>query len=583
MAGPAVKDAIADDSSSTRLGQTSEATIPQTQRGLSPRHVQLMTIAGGIGVGLFVGVGGVLSKAGPLPLIIGYIIYGVGFIWPTTLNVAEMVAWLPIRGSIYELAARFVDPALGFAMGWTYFFAGAMLVCTEYSAVATVMGYWNVDVNPAVWIAMVLAVCYFLNMAAVKWFGESEFVMGSTKVLLLLGLMMATFITMVGGNPKHDAYGFRNWSNGNFVHSYYADGATGVFLSVCICVRYAAFTIGGPDTISLAAGEIQNPRKTIPRVSKMIINRILFFYIFGILAVGIICNSRDERLLGAIDSGDAGAAASPWVLGLLSHGISGFLPGLINFLILLSGWSCGNAFLYSSSRTLYSLAQDGQAPKIFLRCTKSGVPWVCVTAVTLISLLSFLVASNEASEVFSWFLELTTVSLVVNFTCMSWVFLDWRRALKAQGIRQISTSKKIWLASLLDRDNSAESVTQTETVIFPYIAPGASWTPYLCMILGSIISLFIGFDIVSPWSTKGFITSYFGLGWFVGMFVFWKIYKRTSFVDPGSVDIYADGRKQAVDHECRLWEEDLQEEHRNEELVKKNVILRMWDKIWGDY
>ncbi|KAI8168697.1 hypothetical protein K4K49_000314 [Colletotrichum sp. SAR 10_70] len=197
MAGPAVKDAIADDSSSTRLGQTSEATIPQTQRGLSPRHVQLMTIAGGIGVGLFVGVGGVLSKAGPLPLIIGYIIYGVGFIWPTTLNVAEMVAWLPIRGSIYELAARFVDPALGFAMGWTYFFAGAMLVCTEYSAVATVMGYWNVDVNPAVWIAMVLAVCYFLNMAAVKWFGESEFVMGSTKVLLLLGLMMATFITMI--------------------------------------------------------------------------------------------------------------------------------------------------------------------------------------------------------------------------------------------------------------------------------------------------------------------------------------------------------------------------------------------------
>ncbi|KAJ0285725.1 hypothetical protein CBS470a_006245 [Colletotrichum nupharicola] len=321
-----------------------------------------MAIAGGIGVGLFVGVGGVLSKAGPLPLIIGYIIYGVGFIWPTTLNVAEMVAWLPIRGSIYELAARFVDPALGFAMGWTYFFAGAMLVCTEYSAVATVMGYWNVDVNPTVWIAMVLAVCYFLNMAAVKWFGESEFVMGSTKVLLLLGLMMATFITMVGGNPKHDAYGFRNWSNGNFVHAYYADGATGVFLSVCI----------------------SSPRKTIPRISKMIINRILFFYIFGILAVGIICNSRDERLLGAIDSGDAGAAASPWVLGLLSHGISGFLPGLINFLILLS-------------------------------------------------------------------------------------------------------------------------------------------------------------------------------------------------------DIHADGRKQAVDHECRLWEEELQEEHRNEELVKKNVILRTWDKVWGDY
>lgn len=140
----------------------------RTHRGLSSRHVQLIAIAGGVGVGLWVGIGSVLRSAGPLPLLIGYMIYGLGFIYPTSLNVAEMAAWLPIRGSIYELGARFVDPALGFAMGWTYFFAGAMLVCTEYSAVATVMQYWNTEVNPGVWIAMALVVCYTLNMVAVK-------------------------------------------------------------------------------------------------------------------------------------------------------------------------------------------------------------------------------------------------------------------------------------------------------------------------------------------------------------------------------------------------------------------------------
>ncbi|EWZ32763.1 amino acid permease-domain-containing protein [Fusarium oxysporum Fo47] len=571
-----LEKADGDENISTTVADHAVVTIQQTRRGLSPRHVQLMTIAGGIGVGLFVGVGGVLSKAGPLPLIIGYLIYGLGFIWPTMLNVAEMVAWLPIRGSIYELASRFVDPALGFAMGWTYFYAGAMLVCTEYSAVATVMQYWNTDINPAVWIAIALSVCYFMNMVAVRWYGEAEFIMGSTKILLILGLIMATFITMVGGNPHHDAYGFRNWKNGDMAHEYYADGATGIFLSICICVRYAVFTIGGPDIISLSAGEIRNPRKTIPKVAKLIVGRILFFYVVGILAVGIICNSRDPRLLGAIETGEAGAAASPWVLGLLRLDIRGFLPGLINFLILLSGWSCGNAYLYSSSRTLYSLAQDGQAPKIFLRCTKSGVPWVCVTAVTAISLLSFLVASNSASEVFSWFLDLTTVALVVNFTAMTWVFIGWRRALNAQGItRQGENNFK---KSLFKRSSDKQPAPG---IMFPFTAPCASWTPYLCLFIGGSTSIFIGFDIFQPWSLKGFITSYFGLAWFFFMFIFWKIFKRTKFVTPATVDIFADGKKQAVDEECRFWEEGFGDEAERDALAKKHVVVRTWARFWG--
>ncbi|KAF5971784.1 general amino acid permease [Fusarium coicis] len=297
--------------------------------------------------------------------------------------------------------------------------------------------------------------------------------------------------------------------------------ATGIFLSICICVRYAVLTIGGPDIISLSAGEIRNPRKTIPKVARLIVGRILFFYVVRILAVGIICNSRDPRLLGAIENGEAGAAASPWVLGLLRLDIRGFLPGLINFLILLSGWSCGNAYLYSPSRTLCSLANDGQAPKIFLRCTKSGVPWVCVTAVTAISLLSFLVASNSASEVFSWFLDLTTVALVVNFTAMTWVFIGWRRALKAQGItRQGETTFK---KSLFKKTSGRQPVPG---IVSPFIAPCASWTPYLCLVIGGSTSIFIGFDIFQPWSLKGFITSYFGLAWFFFMFIFWKVVKR---------------------------------------------------------
>jgi amino acid transporter len=120
-----------NSASSTRTGRAQAvADVPvengikehygETQRGLSPRHVQLMAIGGSIGVGIWVGIGSVLVRAGPLSLLLGYIFWGFLFVWPLQLCVAEMIAYLPIRGTIFELAARYVDPALGFAMGWTY-------------------------------------------------------------------------------------------------------------------------------------------------------------------------------------------------------------------------------------------------------------------------------------------------------------------------------------------------------------------------------------------------------------------------------------------------------------------------------
>ncbi|KAG9496433.1 hypothetical protein J7337_013021 [Fusarium musae] len=440
-------------------------TDEQTQRGLSPRHVQLMAIAGSIGTALFVGIGGVLSKAGPLSLSLGYLFWSLFFILPCTLSVAEMCAYLPIRGSIFELASRFVDPALGFSMGWTYFYGGVMLVCVEYSAVATVMQY-------CVWVAMALVVCFLLNVIAVKWYGESEFVMASTKVILIIGLILLTFITMCGGNPRGDAYGFRYWGNGNAMHAYYTDGAAGRFLGFWSVVIYAAFTIGGPDLICLTAGEIQNPRKTIPRVARLIFYRLAFFYVVGVFAVGIICSSRDERLLNAIGNGDAGAAASPWVIGIQNLGIHG-LPDVINAVILLSGWSCGNAYLYSTSRSLYGLARDGLAPK---------------------------------------FVDLTTGGFVYVYTCMLLTFLGWHRALKAQ-------PEVVPLSSL------------------PYLSPFRPYGAYFAFFLGCIFLLFIGWNTFSPFDVEGWITYYFATIFGPLMFVVGKLLKKTRLVKPSQADL----------------------------------------------
>ncbi|EJT76902.1 hypothetical protein GGTG_06816 [Gaeumannomyces tritici R3-111a-1] len=323
--------------------------------------------------------------------------------------------------------------------------------------------------NPAAWIAVAMFPCIIVNVVAVKWYGEAEFIMASTKVLLLFALILITVITMAGGNPQGDAYGFRNWGNGNFIHPYRAEGATGNFLGWWKVVLYAGFTIAGPDMIALAAGEIQNPRCAIPRVANLVFYRLVGFYVIGVLCLGIICSSVDPGLFDAIKNKKPSAFSSISVL-----------PHVINAAIMLSGWSCGNAYLYSASRTLYGLARDNQAPKFFLKCTKDGVPIYCVAGVLLIACVAFLVASDSAATVFFWFVDLTTTALIMTYTMMMIAYIGFYRARNAQGM---------------------------DTATLPYVAPLTPYSSYLALVLGCTAVLFVGFDTFSPFEYRDFITA----------------------------------------------------------------------------
>ncbi len=96
-----------------------------------------------MGTGLFVGIVDVFRTSGPLSLVLGYICCCISFNWPSNLAVGEMATYLPIRGSIFEFAKRYVDPTFGFVLGWTYFYTAVILLYAELSAIATVVSYWD--------------------------------------------------------------------------------------------------------------------------------------------------------------------------------------------------------------------------------------------------------------------------------------------------------------------------------------------------------------------------------------------------------------------------------------------------------
>lgn len=281
----------------------------------------------------------------------------------------------------------------------------------------------------------------------------------------------------------------------------------------------------------MCSGEVQNPRRVIPSATRQIYIRLGMFYILGTLALGIICDAApDSELVEKLALGGNGSAISPWVIGLQSHGVNG-LANLVNALVLTSAWSCGNAYVYSATRTLYALALNNKAPAIFKKCNKAGVPIMALAVVAAISCLTFLNASNSTTTVLNWFINLATVSFLLVYMVIFYTYICFRRAYIAQ---------------------------QGSTDGLPFRTPFGiqPWVSWLGMSMCFIIAFFNGFYIFWPgaFNAADFISSYFGLMIFPFFYAFWKIFKRTKVVKPEDADLWS-GKVEIDDEEAEFVRE----------------------------
>jgi yeast amino acid transporter len=254
-------------------------------------------------------------------------------------------------------------------------------------------------------------------------------------MLLIVGLLVFTFVVMLGGNPLHDRFGFRYWNEPGAFATLYHEGTLGRFLGFLQCLILASFTIAGPDYVSMAAGEAENPRVIMPRAFNAVFYRLTTFFVLGSLAVGILVPYNDAEMVAAFSAGKPGAAASPYVVAMNRLQIR-VLPDIVNAMVLTAAFSAGNSYVYCASRSLFGLALEGKAPRLFTRCNRLGVPYNAVLLVLAISLLSFLQVSNNAAIVLQWFVSLVTASQLINFSAICVTYLRWYSALSVQGIKR---------------------------------------------------------------------------------------------------------------------------------------------------
>jgi len=492
-------------------GSMSIIEAMHNHRRLTARQIQLLSIAGTIGAALFVGIGTSLRDGGPLSLLLGFIVW-TSVIWATAQCQIEMVTLLPIDGSFIRFAGRFVDEAYGMAAGYNYFVSQAALVCFEINIFNTVIGYWAPDLHPAILISVLIPLYFFLNIWSVSFFGEAEFWLAIGKVGLIIMLFFYTIITMLGGNPLGDRYGFRYWKDPGAMNEYINTGSLGRFQGFVQCIIGAAFIVAGPEYISMVAGEAKNPRKTMPRAFNSIIYRLIFFFCIGALSVGIVCPSDSPDLLGSLGPS---AARSPYTISMRRLNIS-VLPDIVNALIATSIISAGNSYMFGTSRSLYSLALAGQAPKVLTRLNRNGVPYLCVIVTSGLSCLSYLSVSAGTAKVLGWWVSLVTASQLLNWIIMSSTWIRFNAAIKAQG---------------LDREQ-----------FLPYRSRFQPFAAWYALVMSIIVLVISGYYLFYPGAflADQFIFAYGMIFVVIAIVLVWKPLKRTRFYRSHEVDLVSD-------------------------------------------
>ncbi|WP_296112487.1 amino acid permease [uncultured Limosilactobacillus sp.] len=343
---------------------------PELSRSMTAGQMEMISLGGAIGVGLFMGSTSTIKWTGP-SVILAYALVGI-VLYVVMRALGEMIYINPGTGSFADYAAEYVHPIFGYLAKWANVFEYIVVGMSEVVAATEYLQYWWPHL-PA-WVSGIVIILFLAlaNLVSVKAYGTMEFYFAMIKVvtiilMILLGFMVIFFGFGNGGHPT----GFSNlWSHGGF----FTGGWTGFFFAMSIVVG----SYEGIELLGISAGEVANPQEAIVKSVKSVLFRILIFYVGAIF---VIVTIYPWNQLGSV--------GSPFVSTFAKVGITA-AASIINFVVLTSALSGANSGIYSSSRMLFKLAHEGDAPKIFGRISKRIIPDAAILGISGGILIGFI-------------------------------------------------------------------------------------------------------------------------------------------------------------------------------------------------
>ncbi|MCL6236276.1 amino acid permease [Acinetobacter sp. ANC 5579] len=390
--------------------------MPQLQRRLKNRHIQLIAMGGAIGTGLFLGSAHIIESAGP-SIILGYLIGGlIAFLIMRQLG--EMIVQEPVTGSFSHFAFKYWGKFAGFLTGWNYWILYILVVMTELTAIGKYVNYWWPHVPAWISVLVFFAVITLANLANVKLYAESEFWLSMIKVVAIVAMIIFGIYLLLTAGADSTASISNLWVHGGF----FPHGFEGLFYMLA----FMMFAFGGIELISMAAAETENPDQNIPKAVNQTVIRVFLFYICS-LAVLLSLVPWNQLKLGGLDH-------SPFVMIFNQMGID-WAAHLLNFIILTASVSVCNSGMYANSRMLLGLAEQGNAPKAFKQVNKHGTPIAAVLFSALLIFGCVLLNYFLPEKALSYLIYIVVSAAVLNWMLISLIHLKFRKAMQQQAIQ----------------------------------------------------------------------------------------------------------------------------------------------------
>jgi len=390
---------------------------PQLKRALTQRQLTMMTMGGAIGVGLFLGSSVTIRLAGP-GVIFSYL-FGAVIALIVAYSIAEMAVIHPVAGSFGVYAQTYLNEWSGFAVRVTYAFVQILAIGAEVTAVAIYLSAWFPAVLQWVWVVGVSVGLIAINSLHVGKLGEFEYWFAIIKVITIVAFILVGFGLIFGAGHAR-TIGMSNLiSHGGLL----PNGLKGVWLAMGLTLT----SYMGVEIIAVTAGETLQPEKTIPRAMRTVVLRLILFYVLSIIVMLSIT---------PWDSMGSGITGSPFVMAFAKVGIP-YAANIMNLVVITAALSSANTNLYLTTRTLFSLSDDGYVPKSIARLGRNGVPYIALMVSTAGIAAAVLLAILAPGRAFLLLYGIAVAGMFFVWSIIVLAHLSFRRSMEESRVAQL--------------------------------------------------------------------------------------------------------------------------------------------------
>ena len=416
--------------------QTEQATEHQKlKRGLLNRHIQLIALGGAIGTGLFLGIGPAAVLAGPA-VVLGYALAGV-IAFLIMRQLGEMVVEEPVSGSFSHFAYRYWGAFPGYASGWNYWILYILVSMSELTAIGIYVQFWWPEIPLWASSLFFFLVINGINLASVKIYGEAEFWFAIIKVIAIVAMILFGIYLLISGTGGSQAQVANLWNDGGFFpKGWFSIDKGGTYQGLLPAMALIMFSFGGLELIGITAAEAENPEKNIPRATNQVIYRILIFYV-GALIILFSLSPWREITTGSspfVTVFDTLQGFAFTFLGKTFY-FTSIIAHALNVIVLTAALSVYNSSVYSNSRMLFGLSQQGNAPRFLSKLNKQAVPVRAIMVSAVFAAICIVINKLMPEEALEILMSLTVSSLIINWLMISLTHLYFRKRKQLEGAK----------------------------------------------------------------------------------------------------------------------------------------------------